>query len=203
MLPITKQVLEKVAPKFHGKKHISQTKILNGIGPVITHTTDSYGISTLLRRAHFIAQICHESAGFCTLVEFASGRAYEGRADLGNTNAGDGVRYKGRGLIQLTGRNNYRKYGKLLGLDLEGEPELAATPVTALRIACEYWKQRHINHFCDNDDIIHVTRRVNGGLNGLAQRKIYLARAKQALSAEDVVPVAWTGPDISQMAVLA
>ena len=72
--------------------------------------------------AHFLGQTCHESAGFRTTEEFASGENYEGRADLGNNRPGDGVRYKGRGLLQLTGRANYKVFGDLLGVQLEGNP---------------------------------------------------------------------------------
>jgi putative chitinase len=103
--------------------------------------------------------------------------------------------YKGRGLIQLTARSNYKAFGKMLRLDLEGNPDLATQPDIAVKLACLFWRHKHINHFCDNDDIIHVTRRVNGGLNGLAQRKTYLARAKAALGGETVSPMVWTGSD--------
>src|SRR5690606_28454782 len=108
-------------------------------------TLNAYQINTKLRIAHFMGQVAHECAGFRTTEEFASGAAYEGRADLGNNQTGDGVRYKGRGLIQLTGRANYRRIGGLLGLPLEAEPQLAAEPATSLKIACEYWKIRNIN----------------------------------------------------------
>jgi putative chitinase len=114
-------------------------------------------------------------------VEFASGEEYEGRVDLGNTHPGDGPRYKGRGLIQLTGRANYREYGKALGIDLEGHPEWAAEPKRSLLIACEYWKRRNINAACDRDDIEAVTRLINGGVNGLAARRALTARAKAVL----------------------
>ena len=82
-----------------------------------------------------------EFDGFCTTVEYASGDAYNGRTDLGNTQPGDGPRFKGRGLIQLTGRSNYQQYGELLKLDLVQDPELAADPVISLRIACTFWQQ--------------------------------------------------------------
>jgi putative chitinase len=129
-----------------------------------------------------MAQVCEESAGFRTTVEFASGAEYEGRGDLGNTQPGDGRRYKGRGLLQLTGRANYRQYGTALGVDLEGNPDLAADPPLSLRIACEYWKRRNINPDCDRDDLEAVTRKVNGGLNGLDTRRLYLGKAKVALA---------------------
>lgn len=119
----------------------------------------------------FLAQLAHESAGFRTLVEYATGEAYEGRADLGNTNPGDGVRYKGRGVIQLTGRANYRRYGALLSLRLEDKPGRAARPEEAFKIAAMYWLDRGINTPTDLADIEAVTRKINGGLNGLQDRK--------------------------------
>ena len=180
---ITKDVMVQVAPKYHGHKAQSQKQIIAEVSKTIARTTNDYGITTFLRRAHFLAQVCTESDGFCTLHEYASGQEYEGRVkSLGNTHVGDGKRYKGRGLIQLTGRANYRHFGRALHLPLEEQPDLAADPAIAVRIACEFWKQKHINHFCDHDDIIHVTRRVNGGLNGIKQRTLYLARAKTALN---------------------
>ena len=102
--------------------------------------------------------------------------------DLGNTKPGDGPRYKGRGLIQLTGRANYREYGKAMGVDLEGDPQKAGDPELSLAIACEYWKRRKINPDADRDDIVTVTKKINGGRNGLADRAQYLAKAKAAIA---------------------
>ncbi len=135
-------------------------------------------LDTPLRLAHFIAQVAHESGGFRYMEEIASGQAYEGRADLGNTVAGDGKRYKGRGPLQLTGRANYRKFGRTIGVDLESHPEIAAYPSVGLWIACQYWTDRGLNKLADADDVEAVTRKVNGGVNGLADRKAYLAKAK-------------------------
>lgn len=134
--------------------------------------------------------MAHECAGFRTTEEFASGAAYEGRKDLGNIKKGDGKRYKGRGLIQLTGRANYREIGKKLNLSLEDNPELAAEPVTSLRIACEYWKSRNINAAADRDDLIKATKLVNGGLNGLKDRRKYLQKAKTSLAGIEGIRVA-------------
>ena len=122
------------------------------------------------------------SDGFCTTEEYADGRAYEGRRDLGNVEPGDGPRYKGRGLIQLTGRMNYAIEGKELGLDLLGDPLLVNDPVTYLLVACSFWKRLRINPHCDGDDLLAVTRLVNGGLNGLDSRRVYLTRAKTLLA---------------------
>lgn len=176
-----------VAPKFTGAKASAQKEIVAAISPVFAATLDSYAINTKLRIAHFMGQVTHECAGFRTTEEFASGAAYEGRADLGNVHPGDGKRYKGRGLLQLTGRDNYRRIGKILKIDLEDEPLLAGDPVISLRIACEYWKGRKINSPADDDDLLEVTRRVNGGLNGLDDRSTYLKKAKTALAGMDAI----------------
>lgn len=142
----------------------------------------TYGIlETPLRLAHFMAQVAHESGGFRYMEEIASGAAYEGRANLGNTQPGDGKRYKGRGPIQLTGRANYRTFGRKVGIDIEQHPEVVALPSFGLLIACMYWDDRNLNALADADDVEAVTRKVNGGLNGIADRKAYLSKAKGLL----------------------
>lgn len=172
-----------VAPRFTGAKRTTQLAIVEAIGPVFAPTLDRYAINTRLRIAHFMGQVTHECAGFSTTEEFASGAAYEGRLDLGNTRPGDGRRYKGRGLLQLTGRANYQRFGRLLGLPLEENPTLAADPVTSLAIACEYWKDRNINAAADRDDLVTVTRRVNGGTRGLTARRTFYEKAHALLAA--------------------
>jgi len=182
MIPLDAEVMLEIAPRFSGALATAQLAIVRETGEVLTPTLAEYRIDTRLRIAHFLAQTCHESAGFRTTEEFASGEAYEGRADLGNSRPGDGVRYKGRGLIQLTGRANYREVGKTLNVDLEREPARAAEPRLSLRIACEYWKKRKINALCDADDLIRVTRAINGGLNGLDDRRQYTTKAKTVIA---------------------
>lgn len=182
MIPVDGNFIMSVAPRFSAKRAESQLRIVGEVSGVFASTLDSYDINTKLRIAHFMAQVTYECAGFRTTQEFASGAAYEGRLDLGNTNKGDGKRYKGRGLIQLTGRANYRNIGKRLSLPLEDNPELAADAVISLKIACEYWQARNINAVADRDDLIQATKLVNGGLNGLEQRRKYLQKAKTALA---------------------
>jgi putative chitinase len=182
MIPVDAQTMFEIAPRFSGALAARQREIVTAVGEVLAPTLEAYAIDTRLRIAHFLAQTCHESAGFRTTEEFASGDAYEGRADLGNTQRGDGRRYKGRGLLQLTGRANYREFGAALGVDLENDPEAAGEPVLSLRIACEYWKRRKINAACDRDDVIAVTKLVNGGTNGLDDRRQYTTKAKAAIA---------------------
>ena len=131
-----------------------------------------------LRIAHFMAQLVHESGGFRYMEEIASGAAYEGREDLGNVKPGDGVRFKGRGPIQCTGRSNYRTFGRAIGIDIENHPEIAAVPSIGLHLALEYWQSRNLNALADADDVLGITRKINGGLNGIDDRKLHLARAK-------------------------
>lgn len=143
----------------------------------------NYGILVNANRlAHFMAQLMHESGSFRYMEEIASGQAYEGRADLGNTQPGDGKLFKGRGPLQITGRANYRKFGRAIGIDLERHPHLAAIPSIGLHLALEYWESRKINAMADADDVAAVTRAVNGGLNGLIDRKAHLAKMRALLA---------------------
>lgn len=141
-----------------------------------------YGITSPLQIAHFIAQLGHESMSFLYTEEIASGAAYEGRSDLGNTHAGDGRRYKGRGLIQLTGRANYAAYSKFAGIDYVAQPErLSTDPVVAVDVSCWFWKDRGVDRLAEMDDAKAVTKRINGGFNGLDDRLQNLKRAKAVL----------------------
>jgi putative chitinase len=194
MIPIDSQTMREIAPRFSGKNAERQAAIIAAVGEVLRPTLEEYGIANRLRIAHFLAQTCHESAGFRTTEEFASGDAYEGRANLGNTEPGDGRRFKGRGLLQLTGRANYREYGAALGVDLVADPARAAEPMLSLRIACEYWKRRNINAACDRDDLIQVTKLINGGLNGLEDRRALTAKAKSALARIEGIQFSGTVP---------
>lgn len=149
------------------------------------------GICSKPRRCAFLAQLAHESAGLRYMEEIASGAAYEGRKDLGNIKPGDGKRYKGRGPIQLTGRANYRRFGFLLDLDLEANPQLAAKPENGFRIAACFWAVKGLNELADklsmNGDaaerqvFMEITKKINGGLNGLSDRLNYFRVAKQVL----------------------
>ncbi len=176
-------VLTAIAPK--GKPSILQA-VANAMPGVVSE----FDLSNQLRQAHFLAQLAHESDGFKTTVEYASGAAYEGRRDLGNTHPGDGKRFKGRGLIQLTGRANYAAASQALGVDFVAKPELAAQFPHAIRVAGWYWQTRKLNFLADKDDVLAVTRKINGGTNGLEDRRRYLARAKTALDQPGELPEA-------------
>lgn len=142
-----------------------------------------YGIDTDLRLQHFIAQAAHETGQFQFLTELASGAAYEGRKDLGNINPGDGVKFKGRGIFQTTGRANYKSVSLHLFGDerLLDDPSILTHPEFAVKSAAFFWKSKNLNQYADLDDAIRVTKKINGGTNGLEERLKYLKLAKQVI----------------------
>ena len=161
--------------------------------PFLTAAVNEFGIDQPARTAAFLAQLAHESAQFRFMEEIwgptAAQRRYEppGKlaGDLGNTDAGDGRRFKGRGPIQITGRANYRRFGDLLGLDLLSAPEQAALPDVAFRIAGLYWSKKGLNELADRmtaEAFREITRRINGGFNGLAERERFYETAKAVLN---------------------
>lgn len=166
------------------------------------------GLTTPGRVAHFIAQVAHESGGLTRLEESLSYSAerlmvvwpsrfptmavaqqyarspaalaekvYGGR--MGNIKPGDGYKFRGRGLIQLTGRDNYTMAAKYSGLPLVDHPEMAAEPANAARIAMGFWKSAGLNDEADRDDIVSITKVINGGTHGLAERNAWLAKARR------------------------
>lgn len=149
--------------------------------PYFETYTVLFDIRTKLRFAHFIAQLIHESGSFKYVREIASGDAYEGRKDLGNTQPGDGPRFKGRGLIQITGRSNYEQISKALSVDFINHPEWLEQPQYAVQSACWWWNSRKLNDWADKDDIRRITRIINGGYNGLNDRVFWYERAKYVL----------------------
>lgn len=147
--------------------------------PYLNQYAEKYEVNTTLRMAHFLAQIAHESGELLYKRELASGMKYEGRKDLGNTTKGDGPRYKGRGLIQVTGRNNYTLISNDLGVDFVSNPELLEQDEYAVASAFWFWNRNRLNTYADNDDVLTITKRINGGTNHLQERKDYLERAKK------------------------
>ncbi|MBO0724435.1 MAG: hypothetical protein J2P52_02450 [Blastocatellia bacterium] len=170
--------------------------------PFINKIMEIYEIDTPLRASAFLAQIAHESAELRFMEELwgptAQQKKYEPPSDvataLGNTQPGDGFRYRGRGPIQITGRANYKKYGDKLGVDLVGNPDLAATPQYAFSTAGLFWKSNGLNELADVQDFITITRRINGGLTGLQDRQKYYEIAKNTLSAHDLDDFAFSAP---------
>lgn len=160
--------------------YASQSSLKPFIAP-LNQGFDRFYVNTPLRIAHFLAQVLHESGEFKWLTEIHDGSDYEGRHDLGNIHPGDGKRFRGRGAIQITGRANFEQISKDLGVDYTNNPERLSNLPDAVFSAFWYWQTRGLNSLADKDDIVGVTRRINGGVNGLAERKQYLQRAKSAL----------------------
>ena len=172
---ITQQELTSIMPNLPASKAAEYLPHLN-------KAMIEGGINTPERQSAFLAQLAHESGGLQYMEEIASGAAYEGRTDLGNTQPGDGVRFKGRGPIQLTGRANYEAAGEALGIDLVNNPERAADPDVAFRVAAWYWNSRDLSSYADRGDFNSITYRINGGYNGASERVAYWERAKAALA---------------------
>jgi predicted chitinase len=176
-IPLTVQLLCEIVPTLNSS---SAARLIGAINQAM----QAGNITTPGREAAFLAQIAHETGGFRWFRELGSEayfQRYEGRTDLGNRQPGDGARFCGRGFIQITGRANYERAGNALGVDLVGQPRLAETPEVGARIAAWYWQSRDLNAGADRADFITITRRINGGLNGLVDREAYYARAKKVL----------------------
>lgn len=183
-------------------------EILKALAEALNAKLAGGGIGTSIRLRHFLAQCAHESQGFTRFSENLNyseeglrkifpkyfdaaaardyarqpekiaNRAYASRLGNGDENSGDGWRYRGRGVFQLTGRDNYRTFGKRVGADLEADPDRAADPAVAVQVAIAYWNDRRLSERADADDVEGITRGINGGTIGLEDRKQLLAKAK-------------------------
>ena len=177
-MSITQQQLQQILP------NAGQTAGV--FVPVLNTAMVHYQIIGPQRVAAFIAQIGHESGQLKYVKEIwgptAAQAKYEGRKDLGNTVAGDGSKYRGRGLIQITGRANYMACGEALGLDLIKQPELLEKPQHACMSAAWFWATRGLNTLADVGQFDRITRRINGGQNGAADRQALYARALKVLA---------------------
>ena len=138
-------------------------------------------ISTPARMEAFLGEMNEETAGLQTLTEYASGADYNGRTDLGNTQPNDGVRFKGRGGFQTTGRTNYETYGADINQDLVAHPELAADPSVAFLTAADYWNRNGLSAPADRGDINAISKAINGGTNGQEVRQQDYEQAKKVL----------------------
>ena len=153
--------------------------------PLLNTAMVRYQIVGPKRIAAFIAQIGHESGQLMYVKEIwgptkAQAR-YEGRADLGNNQPGDGSKYRGRGLIQITGRANYMMCSEALALDLIKQPELLEKPQHACMSAAWFWASRGLNTLADAGQFDKITQRINGGQNGAADRQALYSRALEVL----------------------
>ena len=177
-MPITTQQLQQILPNAGQSAGV----FVSALNTAMNH----YQIVGTKRVAAFIAQIGHESGQLKYVKEIwgptkAQAR-YEGRADLGNTVVGDGQKYRGRGLIQITGRANYGACGEALGLDLINHPELLEKPQHACMSAAWFWASRGLNTLADAGSFSKITQRINGGQNGAADRQALYAKALKVLA---------------------
>ena len=176
---LTAQQLADILPRA------GAARIARFLEPINVAMTDA-DITTPARLAMFLAQIAHESAEMRHTEEIASGAAYEFRRDLGNIHPGDGVRFKGRGLLQVTGRHNYAACSRWMSgnenLFLDHPEMLANVPLFAARSAAWFWHTRGLNSASDRADVATVSRRINGGTNGMLDRVRYYDRARVVLN---------------------
>lgn len=147
----------------------------------LTAAMAEFKVQGAVRQAAFLAQTAHESGSLRYVREIADGSAYEGRADLGNTQPGDGPRFKGRGLLQITGRANYARCGAALNMDLIDNPSLLEAPAAACRASAWWWREHGCNELADQDLFGSLTRKINGGYNGLDDRIKHWIRARRVL----------------------
>lgn len=177
-MPITAQQLLQILPNAGQRAGV--------FAPVLNTAMQRYQIVGKPRVAAFIAQIGHESGQLVYVREIwgptPTQRGYEGRKDLGNSVPGDGFKYRGRGLIQVTGRANYAACGEALGLDLINHPELLELPQHACMSAAWFWATKGLNTLADAGDFLTITKRINGGVNGLADRQALYAQALKVLA---------------------
>jgi predicted chitinase len=169
--------------------------------PFLSAALKEFAIDRPARTAAFVAQLAHESGQFRFMEELwgptPAQQRYEPPSELaarlGNTEPGDGLRFKGRGPIQITGRANYRQFGQLLGMDLLQDPPTAARPEVAFRVAALFWSKKGLNELADEanaDAFREITRRINGGFNGLAERQRFYDVARTVLGV--------TGPPVTR-----
>lgn len=155
---ITREQMEVAYPAVRRLNGVQANRIVTALDRAMS----AAGIETMKQQCAFVATLLHETGGFRFLEEIATGDAYEGRRDLGNTQPGDGRRFKGRGFIQLTGRANYARAGKELSLDLLQKPELAAEIDASAKIACWFWVTRGCNKFAEDGNFKRTQIIVNG-----------------------------------------
>jgi predicted chitinase len=167
-LPIEK--IRSVLPHLSGERATKQTELFNKYMPFIGPALTEYGLTEPSVIAAVLATVIHETAGFTTVEDYSSDAAYENRASLGNTQPGDGVKYKGRGLLQITGRANYAKFSEMLGLAtrLVDSPDEVNDPDVAARLLCLWFVKPGAKAMgpLSEDDLRTIRIRVNGGLNG-------------------------------------
>ena len=216
--PIDYMLLRQLVPHYRLRKGntrgVEQEKVLFQLAVCLEPILNRWGINTFLRKAHFLGQTSVESRDFTSMYEDNNdhtpidGKKYEFRKSLGNTSSGDGAKYIGRGMLQLTGRDNYRRIGNSINdwhmkhdsvtaeddpspmcltrkLDLVNHPERVSEFPAAIETACAYWVGRHINLYADEDNARGVTHCINTILRALDERVERTEKAKRLLDAPD------------------
>lgn len=197
-MEITVDILKAIAP---GSKKTNY-KHLPGLSLWMNHWFPIFEIDTAQEVRHMLTQLAHESDSFNAMEEYASGKAYEGRKDLGNTRPGDGIKFKGRGPLQVTGKTNYSLMGVKAHAPLKFilNPELLATPEWGIWSACMFWTEKGLLTISNMNDSVkipykrrtgekeweiinispieYISRKVNGGINGLSERIKFYERCK-------------------------
>jgi putative chitinase len=167
-----------------GKK---KNEIIEAKAKALNFVFENYSINTTLRISHYLAQVLHETGAFIYKEEIWGSTPaqlrYDTRVDLGNTpeKDGDGKRYKGRGDIQVTGRANYKAISKALGVDFLSNPELLTKEPYCSLCGGWFWSKNNLNRFADTDNLNAITKRVNGGNNGIEDRRNWLKKCKEVL----------------------
>ncbi len=168
----------------------AKLKIIVG---ALNQTFNRYEINTAKRISHFLAQVLHESGAFRYSAEIwgntPAQRGYDTRVDLGNTpeRDNDGYKYRGRGWIQLTGKTNYKLLSKEFGVDFVTYPDLVAKEPYDSLAAGWFWNRKKLNALADADDILSITKKINGGYNGLDERRMWLGKTKDVLLKKKIV----------------
>jgi putative chitinase len=206
---ISKEKLLTILPAAKNCKDLDA--VIENLNMTLSSLIDETNFANIKRQAAFIAQCAHESGSFTTFIEnlnysaeglhntfpkyFASVQAakpferqpekiankvYGGR--MGNNTTGEGWKFRGRGLIQLTGKENYTKCGKTIGVDLLTNPDYASTIEGAFKTALWFWNSNGLNAFADKEDLVGMTKKINGGTKGLEERKEFYHRAVKVLS---------------------
>lgn len=155
------------------------------LATALNDTFEKFEINTPLRQCHFLAQVMHESGCFKYDRELWGPtdvqKRYEGRKDLGNVHPGDGFKFRGRGWIQMTGRSNYEQFSEAVGTDFAQNPDMLARMPWVALAAGWFWDTRKLNQWADKDDVLTITKRINGGTNGLDDRKKWLLKCKEVI----------------------
>jgi putative chitinase len=183
-MSITKEQLASIIVPTHYDDARLQT-----ITDALNQTFIKYNINTILRICHFLAQVLHESGAFRYSTEIWGNTpaqlAYDTRVDLGNTpeHDGDGYLYRGRGWFQLTGKGNYKAASAEFGQDFVTNPDLVAHEPWDGLVAGWFWNRKGLNVFADKDDVVSITKKINGGYNGLNERKMWVVKCKSVIQA--------------------